>query len=55
MSQIFRGLAELEHPQDLGAKGGPNLFYFFSLLIFIIYSFSLLQNYFPIYLVCEES
>ena len=53
MSQIFRGLAEPEHPHDWGQRG---VHFFFSLLIIlIINSFSLLQNYFPIYLVCEES
>ena len=27
-SKIFRGIAELEHPQDLGAKG-VQIFFFF--------------------------
>ena len=52
--KFFRGIAELEHPQGprLGAKEVQ--IFFFSLFIFIIYSFSLIHNYFPIYLVCEE-
>ena len=37
MSQIFRGLAELEHPQDWGQRGSKFVFFFYCLFSVFIH------------------